>query len=140
MQMRRSRSVGIACLVVVAHVALGPASALADHGTVVGNTWYSNGRLSNSGPAGTFISVFASGAQPNLEYQVGVQKVEGGRTPCGTAVILSTSPIRLSNGRGFIATTTVAFDEQRTGRGWYWVCFVSSLGDYLTAPVYFALT
>lgn len=140
MKMRRSLLVMIACVAVIAHGMLSPATALADHGIVLGNTWYSDGRPAHRWPPGTLISVFASGARPDTAYRVGVQRVEAGRTPCGTPVIMSTSLIRRSNSRGFIRTTTVPFEDQRNGRGWYWVCFVSYFADYLTAPVYFVLT
>lgn len=75
----------------------------------VGSTWYADGTQQKSGPAGTSISAYATGAFTNLAYTLvlGDQGSQPGHAThaCMNTVQVLNPTARFANSRGFIGTT-----------------------------------
>jgi len=91
----------------------------------VGGTWYADGSTSKSGPAGTVVRVFASGAFPDLAYTLvlgdaGPTPGHGDHACMRTVDVLNPTP-RFATTTGFISTTVGTVHLSTTGT--YQLCF-----------------
>lgn len=78
---------------------------------IQGNTWYSDGQFVKSGPAGTVVSAFATGAMPDLGYlfvsgQYNGPPSDDQRMGCADQSVPINPNVRYSNSRGFIPNTS----------------------------------
>ena len=87
---------------------------------VQGSTWYSNGTTSKSGPSGTVITAYASGALANASFKLVTGNDGGTGQPCRFAIQPVNASVRVASSRGFIPNTTGAIN--RTPVTWQ-VCF-----------------
>jgi len=95
----------------------------------VGSTWYSNGTTAQSGPAGSTIRAFASGAFPNVAYRLVLGSGDPGKA-CVTTVQVVNPTLRFANSNGFISTT-IGTVQPGTPPGTYKLCFEdSSSGNF----------
>lgn len=119
---RRAATVGVSAIAGVLALA-----SLAWACTVVsGTTWYSDGTSSKSGPAGTTITAFATGATQNIGYNL-VLGNDGGDPghashACMVTVQTLNPTIVTANSRGFIGNTSGAVSAS-TPKGTYQLCF-----------------
>lgn len=122
---RRAVTAGVSVVAGVLAVA-----SLAWACTVVsGSTWYSDGTTSKSGPVGTTISAFATGATPGISYVL-VLGNDGGDPghashACMAAVDVLNPTTTGANSRGFIGVTSGAV-HATTPKGAYQLCFKDS--------------
>jgi hypothetical protein len=80
-----------------------PASAVQ---FIQGFTWYGDGSFSKSGPAGTVVTVFATGAAPNAQFDLLSVPPDTGAHGCADFGTAPVNPnVRTSNSRGFIPNT-----------------------------------
>ncbi len=91
----------------------------------VGGTWYSDGTTSKSGPPGTTVRVFATGAFQDLAYTLvlgdaGAEPGHGGHACMRTLDVLNPTP-RFANTSGTITTTVGTVHH--TVPGTYQLCF-----------------
>lgn len=103
--------------------------------TVQGSTWYSDGSTSKSGPSGTSVSAYATGAIPNTSY-----KLVTGTNGCKTDLIAVNNNIRYANSSGLISTTAGLVNR---GVGTYDLCFAdtsSATPATTTSVLSFAVT
>lgn len=105
---------------------LGPPSAASSIEVVAGSTWYSDGTRHKSGPVGTVVSAYATGALPGVPYKlvlaldndsVGEQCVTTVQELNATVVATGSSGI-IGRVRGTVAPSTP--------RGTYILCFKDS--------------
>ena len=107
---------------------------------IIGNTWYSDGTYVKSGPSGTNITAYATGARKGVRFQL----VAGTSTSAGheTHGCMDTpSPInpnwRTSSATtGFIGLTSGPIARQP---GTWQVCFRQEAGASATNPVFFTI-
>lgn len=110
---------------------------------ISGITWYDDGSASKSGPSGTMITAFATGARANQPFQL----VAGTNTSPGHedhACMDLPAPInpnvRTANSRGFIGNTSGPVNRPQ---GEWQICF-RQLPDppaaTATSPVFFTVT
>jgi hypothetical protein len=106
-----------------------------------GFTWYSDGSTSKSGPAGTTITAFATGALRNTSYFLVTGKNESGQAHADHACMDSIQNVndtqRFSNNRGFIGNTSGPVNRTQ---GTWQVCFRTPDGAYSTLAVLFTVT
>ena len=108
--------------------------------TVTGFTWYSSGGYIGSGPTGTVIRAYATGASPGKTYKL-VSGLDGGPDkPC----MWDTQPInannRVASSSGLIGTTGGVLNR---GPGAWQICFrEEGSGNTLqvSAPAFFQVT
>ena len=91
----------------------------------VGGTWYADGTSSKSGPPGTVVRVFATGAFANLPYTLvlgdaGANPGHGDHACMRTVDVLNPTT-RLADEGGFLSTTIGTVHT--TVRGTYQICF-----------------
>jgi len=107
---------------------------------VVGNTWYSDGTYVKSGPSGTNITAYATGARKGVRFQL----VAGTNTTPGHEThgcMDNPSPIN-PNWRTSSATTgAIGFTSGPIVRvpGTWQVCFRQEAGASATNPVFFTI-
>ncbi len=116
-----------------------PASAVQ---FIQGFTWYSDGSFAKSGPGSTVVTVYATNAVPNAQFDLNVAPVDAAAHGCsdaGTSLLFPN--VRSSNNRGFIANTAGVVNRSA---GDYEICFYERLagGGYRTGtyPVFFTVT
>lgn len=129
------RLFALAVSLAVLTLGVAPAAAVA---TLVGVTSYPDGSSSKTGPTGTTITAFATGARPNTPYRLGFAPVLPSGEPCPAAGIQLVNPnTRFSNATGLITNTSGVV----TGApGTYHVCFYEVGGlSSATAPVLFTI-
>ena len=91
----------------------------------VGSTWYADGTQHKSGPPGTTVRVYATGAFENLAYTLvlGDDGADPGHSAhaCMRTLQVLNPNTRFADSSGFISTTvgTITY----TVRGTYQVCF-----------------
>ena len=114
--------------------------------SVVGNTWYSDGSWIKTGPTGSSVTIYATGAIANTNYYMisGVNDTPH-QHPCIGSWVKENPNIRTSSGTGAIGNTTGTIDRPSSAPGYYHVCFVTTDIDYqhpisTTNPVYFQVT
>jgi hypothetical protein len=142
------RRVAITVSLLLALLLAGAVPAAANHGTVQGSTWYSDGTTHTWGYPGHIVSVYATNAYPGIPFVVAAQPVVAGQKACGSPAVLVGSPTVTSGANGFIPTVSIAFDlPTSTSPGSYWLCFfhvyatptVNTTGLTYTAPVLFTV-
>jgi len=100
-----------------------------DTAVSAGNTWYGDGANSHSGPPGTSISAFATGAFAGLPYRLVLGT--GDRTrACVSTVAVVNPVIRYATRSGFIGTTVGTVGPE-VPPGTYKLCFEdTSTGNF----------
>lgn len=105
--------------------------------SVVGHTWFASGALTLSGPSGSVVSAFATGAAPDTTFRLVTSPAQQDeRHRCTSDVIPVNPTVRYSNGRGFVATTSGRIERPA---GMWDVCFLSLDGSTVAAPVRFEI-
>jgi hypothetical protein len=104
----------------------------------VGFTWYSDGSSSKSGPSGTVITVFATGARAGRTYQLVAGNGDPGHEDmaCMFNYVLINPNNRVSSSTGFIGNTTGAVNRPQ---GTWQICFREPSGASGTAPATFTV-
>ena len=105
----------------------------------IGNTWYSDGSFTKSGPSGTIITAFATGASANKNFQlVAGNNVTPGHEDhaCMDNPGLINNTTRVSNLRGFIPNTSGPV--VRPAGDWQ-ICFRETNAATATNPVFFSV-
>jgi len=108
---------------------------------LAGATFYSDGTISKSGPAGTRITAFATGAESYVPYKL-VTGRDGGnpRTPCSTDVVPVLDVERYAGSTGFVSPTSGLIYRSP---GTWQVCFRDSTpgaeGRTITAVMQFTV-
>ena len=107
-----------------------------------GFTWYTNGTFGQSGPAGTVITAYAIGANPNKQFKLQTSAVRGGFA-CSDVLLNDVNPnVRKSSSSGFIGPTSGAIN---LAAGNYEMCFYelprlpSGHSPTATWPAYFTV-
>ncbi|MGH9277747.1 MAG: hypothetical protein ACRD12_06520 [Acidimicrobiales bacterium] len=106
-----------------------------------GTTWYSDGALSKSGPNGTQITAYATGAARNVQFQLvtGDNSISG---HSGHACMDNWATInpnwRTSSSSGFIGNTTGTINAPHAGE--WQVCFRQMGGSTATSARIFIVT
>ena len=104
--------------------------------TEVGSTWFGDGTLARSGPSRTVISAYATGAQPETQFELVVGTFQFGQPGhrCLFDRTLVNPAVRKSSPGGFIGMTTGVVTMPP---GDWQVCFLA-LGT-ITAPLPFTV-
>ena len=85
-----------------------------------GSTWYQAGGSSGSGPSGSEVSAFASGATPGKSYKL-VSGLDGGAgRPCMWDTVVLNPAVRVPTGQGVLGLTTGSLNRPP---GRWQVCF-----------------
>jgi len=120
--------------------AAAPASAVQ---FIQGFTWYADGSFSKSGPAGTVVTVFATSAAPNAQFDLLSVPPDSAAHGCADFDTAPVNPnVRTSNSRGFIPNTAGPVNR---APGEYELCFYERLpgasGGHRsgTYPVFFTV-
>lgn len=93
---------------------------------VAGSTWYSDGTTSKSGPSGTSITAYATGATPNIPYQL-VLGDDGGDPGHASHACMVTQQVLnptivTANFQGFIGMTSGTVSSS-VAKKTYQLCF-----------------
>lgn len=123
-----------------AGVALAAASVAWACTVPIGFTWYSDGSFQKSGPAGTVISAYATGAKPNAQFFLVTGNAQGepgheGHACMFNFVNVNPNP-RTSSSSGFIPVTSGPVNVEA---GTWQVCFREPSGSSGTIPVHFTI-
>jgi hypothetical protein len=94
-----------------------------------GSTWYSDGTRTKSGPVGTQIKAFATGAVQNVPYKLvlgndGGDPSHSSHACMATVDILNPNVVKAAS-NGFISTVTGTV-HSTTAKGTYQLCFKDS--------------
>ncbi len=108
---------------------------------IQGNTWFSDGSFSKTGPTGTTITAFATSARINTQYRLvaGNNTLSGHTTHGCMDMSEPINPnVRTSNGSGFIPNTSGPINRPA---GEWQICFrqFNPEGASSTNPVFFTI-
>ena len=121
-------------------VALAVASVSWACTTPTGFTWYSDGTFSKSGPSGTQVTAYGTGARATTAFLLVTGNNEGTPGHEGHACMFNTSTInpniRMSNAAGAIPNTSGFINA---AAGTWQVCFREPGGASATIPVQFTV-
>ncbi len=136
---RRAAVGGIAVIAVIA-VTLAVASMAWACTTITGLTWYSDGTFSKSGPSGSAITAFATGARPNSTFNL-VSGNDGGDPAHADHACMFNSEninptVRTSSSTGFLGNTSGTINRPA---GEWQICFRELNGRTGTAQVTFTI-
>lgn len=135
----RSRRLALVSVAGVA-VALAVASVAYSCTVVRGFTWYDNGTFSQSGPTGTVITAYATGATPGDRFLLSSGFSEGdpahGEHGCMFSDEAINPNVRWANNSGFIGFTSGPVNR---GAGEWQICFRQVDGATATLPVMFTV-
>jgi len=108
--------------------------------TIQGLTWYSDGTFNKSGPSGTSITAFATGARPNSTFNLVSGNDAGDPSHADHACMFNfenVNPnVRTSSSTGFLGNTTGTINRSP---GEWQICFRQIGGATGTAPVTFTI-
>ena len=116
--MKRALSSGLVAAAMLVVVTAAPASGVL---SIQGFTWYGDGSFSKSAPAGTVVTLYATGAATNQQFQLMIVRPNP-NYPCSddNGPVAINPAIRYSNDRGFIPMTAGAVTRPP---GEYQICF-----------------
>ena len=119
-----------------------PASPASSSLAIVGFTWFSDGSFTGSGPSGTVITAYATGARPDKPFKLQTSAIRGA-FPCSDVLVDDVNPnVRISNSSGVIGYTSGRINLPV---GSYEVCFYelprlsSGHSPTATAPAFFSV-
>lgn len=140
--MKRALGLGVAAATMLVTLA-SPASGVA---FVQGFTWYSDGSLSKTGPSGTVITAFATGAARSRQFMLLMVRPNPDVACSDAHAPTAVNPgVRASNDRGFIPNTAGPVAGTPSGTpGEYQICFYELTiiaGDHRTgtSPAFFTI-
>ena len=88
---------------------------------IQGSTWFLGGQVNQSGPNGSNVTAYATGAFPNIAYKL-VSGTNGGNSsrPCSADIVAINNTVQQADANGYIANTTGVINR---GLGQWQVCF-----------------
>jgi glucose/arabinose dehydrogenase len=106
--------------------------------TVTGFTWYTGGGNSQTGPAGTVITAYATGLARNQQFHLVSSPVDAATSdkPCARDPIPLNPNVRMSSASGFVGNTSGAINRPA---GQYEVCFKQLNGPNIGYPLRFTV-